>query len=317
MMAAAKDYYKTLGVDENASADAIKKAYRKLARENHPDRNPDNPSAEERFKEIQEANDVLSDPDKRKQYDLSRKNPFGGGGFGDTFNTRGGGRYYQNPDGTYVRFETPGGQSDPFGGTDPFGDTPGGGFGDLFSRFFGGEATSAGPQRPQPRDAETRLRLSFDQALKGGKTEVALPDGEKIRIDVPEGVRSGFKIRLRGRGAINADGQRGDLYVTFKVSDHPRFRRKRDDLYVTETVNALEAMLGTTRSIENAYGRRIKLTIPPGTQPGETLRLKDQGVKTDQGAGNLHVQIDVSIPKSLTSEQQDTLREAAKQAGLL
>ena len=313
MMAKTKDYYEILGVEEGASADAIKKAYRKLARENHPDRNPDNPSAEERFKEIQEANDVLSDPTKRKQYDLSRKNPFGGG-FGEAFDTRSGGRYYQNPDGTYVRFETSGGQP---GASDPFGGGSGGGFGDLFSRFFGGEATSAGPQRPQPRDAETRLRLSFEQALQGGKTEVALPDGEKIRIEVPKGVRSGFKIRLRGRGAIGADGQRGDLYVTFKVGDHPRFRRKRDDLYVTETVSALEAMLGTTRAIENAYGRRIKLTIPPGTQPGETLRLKGQGVQTDKGAGNLHVQIDVSIPKSLTPEQQAALREAAEKVNLL
>lgn len=313
MMAQTKDYYKILGVDENASADAIKKAYRKLARENHPDRNPNSPSAEERFKEIQEANDVLSDPEKRKQYDLRRKNPFGG--FGESFGTRNGGRYHRNPDGTYVRFETPEG---PGGGFDPFGGGSGGGFGDLFSRFFGGDedAFTAPRQRAQPHSVETRLPLSFDRALRGGKTEVTLPSGEKIRIDVPKGVRSGFKIRLRGRGAVGANGQRGDVYVTFQVGEHPHFRREGDDLYATETVNALEAMLGTSRSIRNAYGRRIKLTIPAGTQPGETLRLKGQGVRTDKGAGDLYVQIDVRIP-NLTPAQQEALREAAEQAGLL
>ena len=321
MMAQTKDYYKILGVDESASVDAIKKAYRKLARENHPDRNPDNPSAEERFKEIQEANDVLSDPEKRKQYDLSRKNPFGGG-FGETFSTRGGGQYHRNPDGTYVRFETSGerpGGFDPFGGGSG-GGAGGGGFGDLFSRFFSGAGEEPFTAQPRPQasaDVKTRMQISFDQALRGGKTDVTLPNGEKVRIDVPKGVRSGFKIRLRGRGAVSVNGQRGDLYVTFQVGEHPRFRREGDDLYVTETVSALEAMLGTTRSIENAYGRRIKLTIPAGTQPGETLRLKGQGVKTDKGAGNLHVQIDVRIPNNLTAAQQAALREAAEKAGLL
>ena len=320
-MAQVKDYYKILGVDEDASVDAIKKAYRKLARENHPDRNPDNPSAEERFKEIQEANDVLADLEKRKQYDLRRKNPFGGG-FGDSYSTRNGSRYYQNPDGTYVRFETSGERpgADPFGGSNPFGGSPGGGFGDLFSRFFGGAEEEPFAERPRPHassDVKTRMRISFDQALRGGKTDVTLPDGEKVRIDVPKGVRPGFKIRLRGRGAVGPNGQRGDLYVTFRVGEHPRFRREGDDLHVTEAVSAFEAMLGTTRSIENAYGRRIKLTIPPGTQPGETLRLKGQGVETPKADGDLYVQIDVRIPQNLTAAQQDALREAAQKAGLL
>ena len=322
-MAQTKDYYEILGVDEGASAEAIKKAYRKLARENHPDRNPDNPAAEERFKAIQEANDVLSDPEKRKRYDLSRKNPFGA--FGDTYSTRNGSRYYQNPDGSYVRFETSGGRpgtQDPFGeSSNPFGGSSGGGggFGDLFSRFFsgGGDDAFGDQARPQASaDVKTRMRISFDKALRGGKTDVKLPNGETVRIDVPKGVRDGFKIRLRGRGATSPNGQRGDLYVTFRVGEHPRFRREGDDLHVTETVGAFEAMLGTERHIENAYGRRIKLTIPPGTQPGETLRLKGQGVETPKVDGDLYVRIDVQIPKSLTAAQRDLLGEAARKAGL-
>lgn len=312
-MATVKDYYKILGVEETASADAIKKAYRKLARTYHPDRNPDQPEAEERFKEIQEAYDTLSDAKKRKQYDAMRKNPFGGfGGAGGDFSTSSGGRFYRAPDGTYVRF-------DQGPGADSFGDGGFGGFGDLFRSFFGGEP-AAGP-RPQQaargRDVETSLRLSFDQALKGGKTEVTLPDGERIRLTIPKGVKPGFKIRLRGRGQAGPRGERGDLYVTFDVEPHPRFKRKGNNLHVVEPIGVMEALLGTTRRIETAYGKQIKLTIPKGTQPGEKFRLRGQGVQTDNGAGDLLVEIDVTIPKNLTSRQEQLLREAAEEAGLL
>ena len=307
-----KDYYKILGVEETADADAIKKAYRKLAREYHPDRNPDKKDAEERFKEIQEANDVLSDPEKRKQYDMMRKNPFGAFG-GDGFNTSGGGRYYRAPDGTYVRFDQGGGAGAPggVGMDDLFGDA-GGGLGDFFSRIFGGEEAPRRTRRPaRGRDVETTLQLTFEQALEGGKTEVSLPSGETIRINIPKGVRPGFKIRLRGRGMA------GDLYVTFDVAEHPRFRREGDDLYTSVTINALEAMLGTNRRVTNAYGKRVKLPISPGTQPGEKLRLKGLGVKTDKATGDLYVEVEVTVPQKLTDEQREQLRAAAEAAGLL
>lgn len=310
-----KDYYKILGVSEDADADAIKKAYRKLARTYHPDRNPDDAKAEERFKEIQEANDVLSDPEKRKQYDAMRANPFGA--FGG-FETGAGGRYYQAPDGSYVRFESG-------GGGQPFGDGGAGGFGDLFSRFFGGEAGGdpfgrAQQQTRRPRrgrDVNLRVRLSFREALEGGKTDVQLPSGERVRVTIPKGVRPGFKIRLKGRGEPVAGGQPGHAYVTFDVADHPAFRREGNDLYTTVTVNAFEAMLGTERSLENAYGKRIKVPIHPATQPGATLRLKGQGVQTDTATGDLYVEIAVTIPEGLTDAQQATLRAAAEEAGLL
>lgn len=316
-MAEVKDYYKALGVKEKASAEEIKKAYRKLAREYHPDRNPDKPHAEERFKEIQEAYDVLSDPEKRKQYDVMRKNPFGA--FGG-FDTSRGGRYYRAPDGTYVRFDQPGGD----GGGFDLGDL-GGSFSDLFSRFFGGAAepredpfTQARRNRAHAgRDVQTKVHLTFEQALQGGKTEVVLPDGTRVRLTIPRGVRPGFKVRLRGQGEADPGGERGDLYVTFEVESNPEFRREGNDLLTTVTVNAFEAMLGTKRGISNAYGQQIKLTIPAGTQPGDRLRLREQGVVTDHGTGDLYVEIAVSIPRNLTPEQQEILRKVAKEGGLL
>ncbi len=305
-----KDFYSILGVNEHAGADAIKKAYRKLAREYHPDRNPDKPGAEERFKEIQHAYDVLSDPQKRKQYDLSRKNPFGG--MGEPFTTSGGSQYYRTPDGTYHRADSQGGASGDFF------DSFSGGFTDLFSKIFGGaEPSGAAGNRPGRRAvSEAELRLTFEEALAGGKREISLPDGEKVRIDVPKGVRSGFRIRLRGYGPPAPNG-RGDLLVTFEVAPDARFRREGDDLITTVAVTAFEALLGATRNVTNAYGKRIKLAVPPGTQPGDKLRLKGQGVETAKGAGDLLVEVQVSIPRDLTPEQRDAIRSAAARAGLL
>lgn len=323
-MAAVKDYYNILGVSKDADQKAIKKAYRKLAQKYHPDRNPDDAEAEDRFKEVQEAYSVLSDEQKRAEYDRARRGPFGGGGGGPGFEPNGGGSFYRSPDGTYVRFESQGGGPRSSG---DFGDFAGfeaeQSFGDIFSRIFGQEpSTGSTRRRRRPskgRDVETTLQLSFEQALRGGKTTVTLPDGQKVRLNIPKGVRSGTKIRLPGRGqhAPTGDGRRGDLYVVFEVAEHPRFRREGDDLHTTVAVSALEAILGTTRSLTTAYGKRVKLTIAPGTQPGARLRLKGQGVETEKGKGDLYVEVDVHIPEKLTDEQRKTLRKAAKDAGLL
>lgn len=299
-----KDYYDILGVDEDASAKEIKKAYRDLARKYHPDRNPDKPDTEDRFKEIQEAYSVLSDEEKRDQYDARRRF----GGFSDQSFGGNGGRA---PGGFDVRFEQ--GQ-----GEEGFG-----GFGDIFNSFFGGRGRGGtgrsrySQQRRKGNDVETTLRISFDDALRGGKREVTLPDGETIRIDIPQGVRSGFKIRLRDRGEPGPRGERGDLYVTFQVGKHPRFRRTGDDIYITEAVSAIDAMLGTERRIPTPYGQHIKITVPPGTQPNEKLRLRGQGVRTESGSqGDLYVEIDVTIPDNLSEAQRNTLRAAAEKANL-
>ncbi len=313
-----KDYYKVLGVSEGASQDEIKKQYRKLARKYHPDRNPDTPGAEERFKEVQEAYDTLSDPEKRKQYDRMRKNPFGQ--MGEGFSTSSGQRYYRAPDGSYVRFESS--RGGPGLGVD---DLFGGGFSDIFSRFFGGGGAGGPAEEPfvrarrpngQNLNVSTDLRISFDQALQGGKTEVRLPSGEVVRLRIPKGVRSGFKIRLKGHGNVGSGGRRGDLLVTFQVDPHPNFRREGDDLYTTVTVNALEAMTGKTVSLTNAYGNTIKLNVPKGTQPGDKFRLKGQGVETEKGQGDLYVEVRIVIPK-LTPEQAKTIEKAAREAGII
>lgn len=303
-------YYDTLGVEEDASAREIKKAYRRLARKHHPDRNPDDPEAEERFKEIQEAYSVLSDKEKRQQYDAQRRF----GGFGGQGASRG--------------FGQGNGQRQRVNINQGFGQ---GGLGDIFESFFGGggfrggSGQSAGPfaqsqqrqRRPQqPRDAETRLHLSFQEALEGGRQTVELPSGESIRLRIPKGVKSGYKVRLRGRGPAGPNGKRGNLYVTFEVGSHPRYRREGNDLHLTETVSALDAMLGTSRRIPTPYGQNIKVTIPAGTQPGERLRLKGQGVQTEKETGDLYVHIEVHIPENLTDTQRETLKAAAEQAGL-
>jgi molecular chaperone DnaJ/curved DNA-binding protein len=325
-----KDYYDILGVDEDASQKDIKKAYRDLARKHHPDRNPDDEGAEARFKKIQEAYSVLSDEEKRQQYDQYRR--FGGqGGFGG-FN---GG---------------PGAQGRGGGGAEVrFGQGNIGGLGDIFESFFGGgggrspfgqqqqRQSPFGQQRqqqqrrqpggrgrrrrqaPSGQDIETTMRISFHDALHGGRKKVRIPGGESIRLKIPQGVRHNTKIRLPGKGqpSPQPSGERGDLYVTFKVGDHPRFRRKGDDIYLTETVSVFDALFGTERRIPTPYGQHVKVTIPEGAQPGEKLRLRGQGVKTDDGQGDLYVEIDVRIPDDLTASQRRTLREAAAEAGLL
>lgn len=331
-MPTTQDYYDVLGVDRDASQKEIKKAYRKLAQQYHPDRNPDDSDAEERFKEVQEAYDVLGDEEKRKQYDRGGRNPFGGRGSAGGSNPFGGGR---NPfgEGTRVRFEQRGRGDDPF--SEMFGGAGGpgggGGLGDILGQFFGGGgAAGAGrrqrqrgrggrqrrQQRQGARDTETTLRLSFEQALEGGPTQVRLPGGETARIKIPKGARPGMKIRLRGRGKKDAAGRQGDLYVTFRVADHPRFERRGDDLHLTAEVGVFEALLGTERQIENAYGKKIRLRIPPGTQPGASFRLEGQGVETEKTTGDLYVEIDVRIPEDLTDEQRETLEAAAEEAGL-
>lgn len=310
-MVAVKDYYKVLGVSEAVTPDELKRVYRKAAREHHPDRNPGNAQAEERFKDIQEAYAVLSDPEKRKKYDRMRKNPFSGGDFGGA-----GSGYQRAPDGTYVRFEDAGGLEDLFGSA--------GGMGDFFSRMFGSADAGAAPgatgrrRSARQRNASTTLRLSFEQALRGGKTEVRLPDGEAIRIDIPKGVDSGFKIRLKGRGQPSpAGGRRGDLYVTFEVQPHDVFRRSGNDVFMAVEISPFEAMLGASRSITNPYGKRVRLTIPPGTQPGDKLRLKGLGIQTADEVGDLFAVIDIKIPRDLTEDQKRLLSETGRSGGWL
>lgn len=302
-MPALKDYYKILGVGETASADEIKKAFRKLARKYHPDRNQSDAGSEERFKEVQEAYETLSDAAKRKQYDRARKHPFGSA-FGEAFSTGSGGRFYRSPDGTYVRMD----QSGP----KPADDQPLGGFGDLFGRFFGGDGAES-PFRSRRVEPETEVVLTFEEALEGGKVELTLPDGSKVRVPFPRGVADGYKVRLKRR----VEDQQRELYVRFRVRPDPRFRRDGLDLHTKLEVGVFEAILGSSRSIATPYGRKLKVNIPKGTQPGERLRLREQGVETDQEIGDLFVEVQIKIPTGLTRFEEEELRKAAAKANLI
>ncbi len=279
-MAELKDYYQLLGVTEHAQLGEIKRAYRTLARTYHPDCNPGDPVAAERFKGVLEAYEVLADPVRRQQYDRIRQSPFGA--------------FAQAVEGD--------------------------GFGDFYGRLVDEYKQALDETQRWPgTDFDAQVGLTFEQALRGGKTQITLPDGRTAHVTVPKGVRDGLTIRLKGKDPApqNGTSHLGNLYVTFRVAADSRFRREGEHLHLTETISALEAMLGTTRTITNAYGRTIKLPIPPGTQPGERFRLRGQGVATCKHAGDLLVEIAVSVPRELTDEQRERLRAAAQDAGLL
>ncbi len=320
-MPAVTDYYAVLGVAPDASQKEIKSAYRAKARELHPDTNSD-PGAEDQFKAVQQAYDAVGDPKKRAAYDRARQNPMGAGnpfgGFDSAPGASGGGRFYRTPDGTYVRVDATGAgpASD---GDFRFG---GDGLGDLFERYFGGAAGmpgGAGGGYGAPRggrDVEATVRLSFEEALTGGPREMTVPTtGETVRVTVPTGVRNGLKIKLGGRGEAGPSGERGDLFLTFQVTPDARFRRDGDDLVATETITAVEAMLGTTLSVRTAYGQTVRVTVKPGTAPGTRLRVRGQGVRTDKGTGDLTVEVDVTVPE-LSDEARDGLRAWAEAHGL-
>ena len=313
------DPYETLGVAEDASAKEIKAAYRKLAQQYHPDRNAGDAAAEERFKEVQSAYDTLGDETKRKAYDRARRDPYGGRFEGTPFGggEPGGGRFYRAPDGTYVRVDATGAGPGFDGDAFTFGSGGGGGLGGIFDQFFGG-AAGGGPEPSYRggRDVESSVRLSFEDALEGGPRELRTPSGETVRVTVPKGVRDGFKIKLAGKGEPSPSlGAPGDLYLTFRVTPDARFSREGDDLVTSETISAVEAMLGTTREVKTAYGRTVRLKVKPGTQPGARLRVKGQGVETASSKGDLYVVLEVEVPV-LEDEAAQGLRAWADKAGV-
>jgi curved DNA-binding protein len=313
------NYYEVLGVAEDASAEDIKRVYRKLAREHHPDRNPDNAAAEERFKEIQQAYEVLGNAEKRQQYDRLRRDPFAGqGGVGSGGFGPGGGQFYRAPDGTYVRVESTG-----FGPEGGFSFTDDGGVGDLFERFFGGRQRGAGGtgfgggHQPGAGDVEARVPLTFEQALRGGQQDITITGGDTLRVTIPKGVEDGTRVRLRGQGRVLPGGRRGDLYLTFEVQPSTRYEREGRSVIMRETINVAEAILGTSRTVSTPYGKQVRLQIPEGTQPGARLRLRGQGVQTDDGTGDLFVEIQVSVPTGMSEEDKAAVRSWAEQGGLL
>jgi curved DNA-binding protein len=300
-----KDYYKILGVDKNATQDDIKKAYRKLAMKYHPDRNPSDKSAEEKFKEITEANEVLSDPEKRKKYDslgLNWKNyQHSGKGFEDFFSQ-------------YSRRQTSS-AGDSFEFSANFSDFVGGigGFSDFFESFFGGKSKGTysgfnfGNQNSKSSaiDVEADLNITLEDAFNGAERQIII-DGKKIKIKINPGIKDGQKLRLKrmGRSRISG-GLKGDLFIKIHILKHPFFEIKDDDLFFNLDIDLYTAVLGGKENIKTLDGKRINLNIPPGTESGKVLRLKELGMKIDDGKrGDLLIKVHVSIPKDLTDEEK-------------
>ncbi|BCS51701.1 DnaJ C-terminal domain-containing protein [Geobacter sp. SVR] len=291
------DYYKTLGVDKKATPDEIKKAFRKLAVKYHPDRNPGDKAAEDKFKEINEAYAVLSDTQKKEQYDT-----FGSSGFH---------KQYSQED-IFRNFD--------FGGT--FRDMGMGGGEDIFSRLFGGAfgrggrgGFRAGPQKGG--DLEMETDVSFRDAVSGAEKVVAFRRNgsrEEIKVKIPAGVDNGSKIRIAGKGGQGeGGGPAGDLYLIIRVLPDPVFTRDGGDLFVERPIPFSAACLGTSLDVPTLEGdKRIK--VPAGIQPGTKIRLKGFGVKPvgSNTKGDLFVKVTVRIPENLNAEQKRLVEELNK-----
>jgi curved DNA-binding protein len=300
-----KDYYKSLGVDKNASDDEIKKAYRKLALKFHPDRNPGDAQAEEKFKEINEAYQVLSDDDKRAHYDRLGSAYTNWQGHGD----RGGGFdwgdwMYGQPGSGGVRVEYGGNMEDLFGGS----------FSDFFSQIFGGMGGRGSfnrGQQPQqvrrqaPQKFETEMLIGLHEAFSGSTRQVTI-NKRNFEVKIPKGAASGTKVRLKGAGPAGPGGQAADVYLIIKVAPDPRFERKNDNLYTEADLDLYTAVLGGEIEVSTLTGK-VVLQIPAGTQPDQTFRLKGKGMpnlKKNSQRGDLLVTVNVEIPKKLSAEQK-------------
>jgi DnaJ-class molecular chaperone len=296
-----KDYYNILGVSESASQDEVKKAYRKLAKQYHPDSHPNDKQAENRFKEISEAYHVLSDTERRKKYDEYRK--FGGrvphGNFGGT-------KFGDFGD---FRFEW-GSQGENLG------------FGDLFSQFFGGGKSS---RRSQTRtvkgqDIHANLTVPFEVAALGGKQPFSINYGgnnKSFSVNIKPGIEDGEKIRLRGQGAPGYGGQAGDLILTVQINKHPQFKKEGLNILSKVKLNLAQALLGTKIQVHTVEGKKIQLKIQPGSQNGSRLRLKGMGIKMNDGrAGDHFVELEVILPDRLSSSQKKMIKEFAKESNM-
>jgi molecular chaperone DnaJ len=376
-MAQTKDFYSVLGVSSTASQDEIKKAYRKLAKKHHPDANANDTKAAERFKEISEANNVLSDPAKRKQYDEMRRLGAFDGGFGGF----GGGR--SRPSGAGARGG--GAQNINFQDFDIGGL---GGLGDLFSSMFGGGEARQGakPRGPEKgQTVEATLEIPFRTAARGGKVPIELEVSEecptchgtgaapgaqlkicpncegrgvvsfgqggfavnrpcpvclgrgqvptepcptchgngelrvkrKVLINVPPGVDTGSKIRLKGQGGKgNANGPPGDLVITFNVTPDKFYKRDGLDVIATVPLNIAQATLGTKISVRTLDGRKVAIKIPAGTPSGKRFRVRGQGIEKAEKKGDLIVEVSIAVPEKLSEEQERMMKEFADAGGM-
>ena len=312
-----KDYYKVLGVEKSASQKDIQKAYRKLARQYHPDVNPGDTSAEDKFKEINEANEVLSDPEKRKEYDeLSN--------YYQQYGQWPGASGARQPGGhTQYRTMSEDDLNDLFGGASPFSD--------FFETYFGAgasggvrgraRATGRSAYEPAAQDAEAEVEITLAEAYRGGTRvlELTEPDGgtRRLEVKIPTGVNDGARIRIAGQGIPGAAG-RGDLYLRVRVAPDAQFTREGTTLRTRVDVPLNAAMLGGEALVPTPDGRRLALRIPEGTANGKSFRLRGQGmplVGQAEKRGDLYADVNVLLPTHLSAEQRRLFEAFARSLG--
>ncbi|MBL0741028.1 DnaJ C-terminal domain-containing protein [Chryseolinea lacunae] len=284
------DYYNVLGIDRNASADEVKKAYRKLARKLHPDLNPNDKDAHKKFQQINEANEVLSDPEKRKKYDQHGKD------------------WQHAPE--FQQRQQHNSRRETFSDQDFAGE---GDFSSFFESMFGRQAGRS-QAKFRGQDIQAELHLELADAAQTHQQTLSV-NGKNIRITIPAGVENGQTIKLKGYGTPGANGgPSGDLYITFQISDHPHFKRIGNDLFTSTTIDLYTALLGGETTIDTLSGK-VKMKINPETQPGTRVRLKGKGFpvyKQENQTGDLYVTFDVRLPTRLSEKQKALFTELAQ-----
>lgn len=313
-MAAFIDYYKILGLEKTASPEEIKKAYRKLARKHHPDLNPNNVEAKKTFQELNEANEVLSDPEKRKKYDQYGEH----WKHADQFEQAGGQGAGAQGYGTHA------GQTDPFGRGGNYQSFGGGDgdFSDFFDSLFGSSASfghtksskTRGQGKYRGEDTSATLQLNLTDVLTT-QQQIFTINGKKIRITIPAGVENEQMIKLKGHGGPGINGgPNGDLYISFAIANNTTFTRAGSDLYLTYDLPLYAAVLGGEVILETLTGK-LKLKVAPETQAGTKIRVKGKGLpvyKKDSEAGDLYITYNVRLPTNLTEEQKSLFKKLAE-----
>ena len=287
------DYYKILGVDKNASEDDIKKAYRKLARKLHPDLNPNDKEAHQKFQQVNEANEVLGDPVKKKKYDTYGKD-------------------WQHAD-QFDQQHRQSKQRSSYSGSQQFAGEDDNDFSSFFESLFG--SSRRGRQsKSKGQDYNAELKLSLVDILETHQQTLTV-NGKNIRITIPAGIENGQVVKLKGYGAPGANGgPAGDLYITFNVAPHPLFKRSANDLHTTASIDLYTALLGGDATIDTLTGK-VKLKVNPETQNGTKIRLKGKGIpvyKKDGEAGDLYITYDIKLPTRLTEKQKALFTELSK-----
>ncbi len=318
-----KDYYKILGVSRDASQEEITKAYKKLAKKYHPDLNPNDPSAEEKFKDINEAYEVLKDPEKRKRYDMLGANWEHGQNFEPppgfenvkfTFSSSGGEGFGEFSDFFELLFGNlfGGGERGSFRGKK----CSRASYGDPFSggNFYGQDFYSQ--QDIKGQDVEATLELTLEEAYRGGKKTISIGDGmssKVLTVNIPPGVSEGSKIRLAGQGSPSPTGQKGDLYLRVKLLPHHLFKVEGKNVILDLPLTPWEAALGAEVSIPTLDGR-VNLKVPPGTSSGQKLRLKGKGLGRGSKKGDFFARVMIKVPKHLSPEEKRLYEELSKKS---